>query len=104
MPGIMNVTVVTILFFILLGIFFLNMLKGKFHHCLYPEEIEDFIDKSQVITRLHCLNFGGVWHHQAINFDSIGNSVLALFTMSTTEGWVAFMDNAVDSVGIGLEP
>ena len=39
MPGIMNVTVVTILFFVLLGIFFLNMLKGKFHHCIYPDEL-----------------------------------------------------------------
>ena len=39
-----------------------------------------------------------------INFDNIPNALLALYTMSTTEGWVIFMNNAVNSRGIGFEP
>jgi voltage-dependent calcium channel T type alpha-1G len=33
LPGILNVTVVSSLFLLLFGIFFLNILKGKFYHC-----------------------------------------------------------------------
>mmetsp|Transcript_40272 Transcript_40272/g.61453 ORF Transcript_40272/g.61453 Transcript_40272/m.61453 type:complete len:166 (-) Transcript_40272:4215-4712(-) len=33
MPGIMNVSLVTGLFYLLFGIFFLNMLKGKLFYC-----------------------------------------------------------------------
>ena len=33
MPGILNVAIVSLLFLILLGIFFLNLFKGKFHYC-----------------------------------------------------------------------
>ena len=104
LPGIMNVTVVTILFFLLNGIFFLNMLKGRFYHCLYATQLEDYIKKELIINREHCINFGGTWVNKFINFDSILNAIIALFTMSTTEGWVNFMNNAVDAVGIGLEP
>ena len=42
--------------------------------------------------------------NQFINFDNIPNALLALYTMSTTEGWVIFMNNAVNSRGIGFEP
>lgn len=42
--------------------------------------------------------------NQFINFDNIPNALLALYTMSTTEGWVIFMNNAVSSRGIGFEP
>lgn len=37
LPGIINVTVVTMLFYLLFGIFFLNMLRGKFYYCQYAE-------------------------------------------------------------------
>ena len=33
LPGIINVTVVSVLFFLLFGIFFLNLFKGSFYHC-----------------------------------------------------------------------
>lgn len=33
MPGILNVAIVSLLYLILLGIFFLNLFKGKFHYC-----------------------------------------------------------------------
>lgn len=90
-PSILNVTVVAMLFLLLLAIFFLNTLKGKFYHCIYPENLEDFLEKSNVKTRMDCVNYGGYWVNQKINFDNIASSMLALFTMSTKEGWVHFM-------------
>jgi hypothetical protein len=55
-------------------------------------------------TKYDCINLGGQWANKYINFDDIPNALLALYTMSTTEGWVIFMNEAVDSRGIGLEP
>jgi len=105
MPGIINVTVVTLLFFLLCGIFFLNMLKGKFYNCKLHSTLEDHIDIRNKIDTLHdCYNYGGIWVNKIPNFDTIPSAVLSLFTMSTTEGWVSFMNDAVDSVGIGLQP
>jgi len=37
LPGILNVTVVTMLFMLLFGIFFLNILKGKFFYCEFND-------------------------------------------------------------------
>ena len=35
MPRIMNLTIVILLFFLLFGIFFLNLFKGKFYRCVF---------------------------------------------------------------------
>ena len=51
-----------------------------------------------------CINYGGTWRNHDVNFDSIFESVSALFIMSTNEGWVDFMNQAVDSINIGMEP
>ena len=104
MPGILNVTVVSSLFLLLFGIFFLNILKGKFYHCQFPDEISDFIKITSIDTKYDCINHGGLWRNKAINFDDIPNALLTLFIMTTTEGWVVFMNDAVDSRGIGLQP
>ena len=59
---------------------------------------------NNIITMYDCYNYGGIWRNKNINFDSIGNAHIALFTMSTTEGWTNFMNDAIDSVGIGMQP
>ena len=104
LPGIMNVTIVTAIFLLLFGIFFLNMLKGKFYHCVLPQEIVREVNMDDIDTKYDCINFGGQWLNAYINFDNIPNALLALYTMCTTEGWVIFMNQAVDSRGIGLQP
>lgn len=101
MPGIFRVTIVSILCYLLFGIFFLNMLKGRFYHCEYNHVIEDSIDKKLIVTMYDCINYGGTWRNEDVNFDSITNSAKALFIMSTNEGWVDFMNQAVDSTIIG---
>ena len=101
LPGIANVTVVSCLFLLLLGIFFLNILKGKFFFC---EDDAASMNMKLIVTRFDCINYGGHWKNQFINFDNIMSAMFALFTMCTTEGWVAFMFNAVDAVGIDYQP
>jgi hypothetical protein len=46
MPGILNVTIVSLLYLMLLGIFFLNLFKGKFYHCVLPDIINENIKVS----------------------------------------------------------
>ena len=38
------------------------------------------------------------------NFDNVGNAMLTLFEISTTEGWVDVMYAAVDATGIDMQP
>ena len=40
MPGILNVTIVSLLFLMLIGIFFLNLFKGKFWNCDLSPDID----------------------------------------------------------------
>eukprot|EP00945_MAST-04E_sp_MAST-4E-sp1_P008438 g8438.t1 len=37
-------------------------------------------------------------------FDNVGNGLLTLLEISTTEGWVDVMYNSVDATGIGMQP
>lgn len=104
LPGILRVTIVSILCYLLVGIFFLNIFKGRFFHCEFNDVIDDRIDKSEIRTLFDCMNYGGVWRNHYVNFDSITDSAKALFIMSTNEGWVDFMNQAVDSTIIGMEP
>jgi len=104
LPGILNVTIVTGLFMLIFGIFFLNLFKGKFFYCKIHPSMRYHI-KPEDIKEIHdCYNYGGIWIRPVINFDNIMNSMFALFTMSTTEGWVTVMNSGVDSVGIGMQP
>lgn len=104
MPGILRVVIVSLLCYILFGIFFLNMFKGRFFHCVYNDVLYDKIDTDKIVTKYDCINHGGIWRNHDVNFDSIINSATALFIMSTNEGWVEFMNQAVDSTNIGMEP
>jgi hypothetical protein len=101
-PGIINVLVISLLFFLLFGILGVNYFKGAFFYCHKDnvvEELSDIIEVSQ-----DCLNSGGEWHNRNQNFDSVADAMLTLFEMSTTEGWINIMWYGVDSRGIGNEP
>ena len=80
-------------------------------------------------TRRECLLLGGAWENPMTHFDNIWQvrarpgrltralshalahalllarqSLLTLFEMSSTEGWLDVMWNGVDSVGVGHQP
>ena len=78
-PGIINVGVVSILCVFLIGIFFLNLLKGKLFYCKLPESIELDIGYLKIITNQDCINYGGIWRNNDIHYDNIFNSMFSLF-------------------------
>lgn len=97
-PDIGNVMVVSLLFILLFSILGTNFYKGKFYKCNtdnVPEEFASIID-----NRFDCMDYGGDWYNEDQNFDNIGQSLITLFNVMTTEGWIGVMWNAVDATEI----
>jgi hypothetical protein len=51
-----------------------------------------------------CLFFNSSWENADANFDNVVNAMVLLLEISTTEGWVDYMYNAVDSTAIDQHP
>jgi len=97
-PDIGNVMVVSLLFILLFAILGTNFYKGTFYFCLtdnVPLEYHQIIK-----NRYDCLDYGGEWVNSDQNFDNIGHSLITLFGVMTTEGWIGVMWNAVDATRI----
>lgn len=95
--------VISSLFFLLFGILGTNYFKGAFFACsLETDEQATMIEATSpnIKTKWDCYDSGGLWKNKDTNFDNVVNSMLILFEMSTTEGWIDVMWNGVDAVGI----
>lgn len=42
--------------------------------------------------------------NKIVNFDNLAQSLLALFVMSTANGWESIMNHGIDAVGIDMNP
>jgi len=94
-PFIRDVIVVSLLFLLLFAILCTNFFKGTFHNCNtenVPESVAGFIN-----DKFECLDYGGEWVNSASNFDNVKSSMVTLFNIMTTEGWIDVMWEAVDS-------
>lgn len=101
-PFIRDVIVVSLLFLLLFAILCTNFFKGTFHTCNtdnVPESVAEFIT-----DKFDCLDYGGEWVNSASNFDNVKNSMVTLFNVMTTEGWIDVMWEAVDSTMIDRPP
>lgn len=66
-PGIINVMVISVMFFLLFGILGVTYFKGCFYYCL----MDNVPESLSVTTSFSCLNQGGEWINQDSSFDSI---------------------------------
>ena len=57
-----------------------------------------------VKTKFECLDYGGEWINTDSNFDNVGQSMITLFNVMTTEGWIDVMWSALDSTEIEYVP
>ena len=78
-----------------------NFFKGTFFHCV---ELPPDISINEIDTKSDCINKGGIWENVDSNFDNVGNAMLTLFEMMTTEGWMGVMYNGIDARGVDLQP
>ena len=101
-PGIMNLLLISLLILMIFGIQAVGLLKGKFWYC-DTTFVEDYnIDEIQ--TKWDCLDYGGEWVNKENNFDNVQTGMLTMFGMSSTEGWLDVMWDAVDTTEVHQVP
>ena len=85
-PSIINLFFICFVFFLLFGIFGINYFKGSFFNCVNVDLYSYFVNNKQ-----DCFDLGGDWVNYFLNFDNILISMVSLFVLLTTEGWVGLM-------------
>lgn len=92
-----NIVLICCTFFIIFGILGVQLFKGSFYFCEGP-------DVKGVRTKQDCLERGMVWTNRKYNFDHLGQALMALFVLSSKDGWVNIMYSGLDAVGEGIQP
>lgn len=96
-PGIFNVLLVILVFWLIFSIMGVQMFGGKFWRCLSPEDRTAPVDFMIAANKRECIERNLTWANTQINFDNVLNGYLALFQVATFEGWIDIMNSAVDS-------
>lgn len=75
-PGIANVLLVCLVFWLIFSIMGVNLFGGKFYKCVDARGVK--YDASVVANKSTCLARGDRWINSNVNFDNSGNGFLAL--------------------------
>ena len=54
-----------------------------------------------VLTSRDCMDYGGSWVNSSFGFDNIFDSLLSLFIVATSEGWLSIVISAWTATGEG---
>uniref|UniRef100_A0A7N8XB34 Voltage-dependent L-type calcium channel subunit alpha n=1 Tax=Mastacembelus armatus TaxID=205130 RepID=A0A7N8XB34_9TELE len=104
-----NIMIVTTLLQFMFACIGVQLFKGKFYRCTdeaksSPEECKGtyilYKDGDVNQPTMH----KRVWHNSDFNFDNVLMAMMALFTVSTFEGWPALLYKAIDSNRENLGP
>ncbi|XP_056660134.1 voltage-dependent L-type calcium channel subunit alpha-1D isoform X4 [Monodelphis domestica] len=104
-----NIMIVTTLLQFMFACIGVQLFKGKFYRCTdeaksNPEECRGLFilykdgDVNSPMVRER------VWQNSDFNFDNVLSAMMALFTVSTFEGWPALLYKAIDSNGENVGP
>lgn len=87
----METSVGRLIYSLLLG----QLFKGSFFYCEGP-------NIRSVRNRTDCLAADprNMWVNRAYNFDDLGQALMALFVLSSKDGWVNIMYTGLDAVGV----
>uniref|UniRef100_A0A8C3YV15 Voltage-dependent T-type calcium channel subunit alpha-1H n=1 Tax=Catagonus wagneri TaxID=51154 RepID=A0A8C3YV15_9CETA len=92
-----NIVLICCAFFIIFGILGVQLFKGKFYYC-------DGTDTRNISTKAECRAAHYRWVRRKYNFDNLGQALMALFVLSSKDGWVNIMYDGLDAVGIDQQP
>uniref|UniRef100_UPI0037E709E9 dihydropyridine-sensitive L-type skeletal muscle calcium channel subunit alpha-1-like isoform X1 n=1 Tax=Semicossyphus pulcher TaxID=241346 RepID=UPI0037E709E9 len=97
-----NIVLVTMLLDFMFACIGVQLFKGKFYSCTDPDKMTEEMCKGWYIRyqegALHEMELHQRhWTNSELNFDNILNGMLALFTISTFEGWPRLLYKAIDS-------
>uniref|UniRef100_A0AAV2K372 Sodium channel protein n=1 Tax=Knipowitschia caucasica TaxID=637954 RepID=A0AAV2K372_KNICA len=102
-PSIFNVLLVCLIFWLIFSIMGVNLLAGKYYHCVNETTGKDF-DSSEINNMSECRGNDTRVKLWKINFDNVGLGYLALLQVATFKGWMQIMYAAVDSRGKDEQP
>ncbi|XP_071980324.1 voltage-dependent L-type calcium channel subunit alpha-1F isoform X3 [Engystomops pustulosus] len=104
-----NIMIVTTLLQFMFACIGVQLFKGKFYSCTdeakhSPEECKGtfIVYKDGDVT--HPMVRERIWHNSDFNFDNVLSGMMALFTVSTFEGWPALLYKAIDANGENVGP
>lgn len=89
LPEIIQITLLTLVFYFILGVIGINYFKGQFYDCSNEK-----FDTFGVHHKWDCLNMGGDWVNNFFNFDSTPEAIGTLFLMANTVQWTDIMYKA----------
>ncbi|XP_054711227.1 voltage-dependent T-type calcium channel subunit alpha-1G-like [Uloborus diversus] len=93
-----NIVLICCTFFIIFGILGVQLFKGSLYYCEGP-------DIKHVKNRTDCESDArNQWVNQRYNFDNLGQALMALFVLSSKDGWVNIMYTGLDAVGVDQQP
>ncbi|XP_060736720.1 voltage-dependent L-type calcium channel subunit alpha-1D isoform X12 [Tachysurus vachellii] len=97
-----NIMIVTTLLQFMFACIGVQLFKGKFYRCTDEAKL----NKEECQGTFILYNIGDnaspqvrerKWYNSEFNFDNVLNAMMALFTVSTFEGWPALLYKAIDS-------
>uniref|UniRef100_A0A8C9QPB9 Voltage-dependent L-type calcium channel subunit alpha n=1 Tax=Scleropages formosus TaxID=113540 RepID=A0A8C9QPB9_SCLFO len=104
-----NIMIVTTLLQFMFACIGVQLFKGKFYRCndeakYTPEQCKGtfVVYKDGDVTQPMVKD--RVWHNSDFNFDNVLMGMMALFTVSTFEGWPALLYKAIDANGENKGP
>ncbi|XP_050718751.1 voltage-dependent T-type calcium channel subunit alpha-1G-like isoform X6 [Eriocheir sinensis] len=93
-----NIVLICCTFFIIFGILGVQLFKGSFYYCEGP-------NLKNITTKSDCLESKeNLWLNRKYNFDDLGQALMALFVLSSKDGWVNIMYTGLDAVGVDMQP
>ncbi|XP_053326031.1 voltage-dependent L-type calcium channel subunit alpha-1D [Spea bombifrons] len=104
-----NIMIVTTLLQFMFACIGVQLFKGKFYRCSdeakqTPEECKG----KYIVYKDGDVNNPSIrerhWHNSDFNFDNVLSAMMALFTVSTFEGWPSLLYKAIDSNGENVGP
>uniref|UniRef100_A0A6Q2Y5B8 Voltage-dependent L-type calcium channel subunit alpha n=1 Tax=Esox lucius TaxID=8010 RepID=A0A6Q2Y5B8_ESOLU len=99
-----NIMIVTTLLQFMFACIGVQLFKGKFYRCTdeakhTPEQCKGTFVVYKDGDVSHPMVRERIWHNSDFNFDNVLMGMMALFTVSTFEGWPALLYKAIDANG-----
>uniref|UniRef100_A0A6A7FX17 Sodium channel protein n=2 Tax=Hirondellea gigas TaxID=1518452 RepID=A0A6A7FX17_9CRUS len=101
-PSIVNVLLVCLIFWLIFAIMGVQLFSGKYYKCMHPDGYR--ANQEEVPDKDTCLKVNYTWENSEVHFDQVFMAYLALFQVATWKGWIAIMNDAIDSVGMEKQP
>lgn len=71
-PGIFNVIIITLIFYLIFGVIGINYFKGRLYYC---DTRHLTFSTGFINDKWECLIYGGEWNKYFLNFDNIGSAM-----------------------------